>query len=90
MARGKVVSVENSAIGAAIGEDVLLAGSRSFLTAGDRVEMREAGTVVLLARNVDGPVTTTLDTRGALLAGLTAGIALGLVLFVGSLLAKRE
>jgi hypothetical protein len=30
-----------------------------------------------------------LDTRGAMVAGLTAGVALGLVLFLRSLLLRR-
>lgn len=90
VARGNVVSVDSGGVGVAIGEDVLLAGSRSLLTVGGRVEIQEGSSVVLLAREVHGSVHTVLDTSGAMLAGLTAGVAVGLVLFVGSMLTKRS
>jgi hypothetical protein len=44
----------------------------------------------LIARNVQGPVETILDTRGAAVAGLLAGLAIGMVLLSGSLLRRRE
>lgn len=90
VARGNVVSVDSGGVGVAIGEDVLMAGSRSLLTVGGRVEIQEGSSVVLLAREVHGSVHTVLDTSGAMLAGLTAGVAVGLVLFVGSMLTKRS
>jgi hypothetical protein len=52
--------------------------------------LRDSSTFVLLAREVNGPVETVLDTRGAVAAGLVAGIAIGLVLFVGGLLTRRR
>jgi hypothetical protein len=45
---------------------------------------------VVLAQKIDGQVETTLDTRGAILAGLIAGIAAGLVSLVGRLLTQRK
>jgi hypothetical protein len=39
---------------------------------------------------VDGPVDTVLDTPRAILAGLTAGIAFGLVYLAGRLLVRRR
>jgi hypothetical protein len=45
---------------------------------------------VVLAQKIDGQVETTLDTRGAILAGLVAGIAAGLVSLVGRLLSQRK
>lgn len=47
-------------------------------------------TGILLGRNVHGPVETLLDTRGALLAGISAGVVTGLVLLVGKLLFRRR
>jgi len=44
---------------------------------------------VLLAGRVEGSVETILDTPRALLAGLASGVAVGLVLWVGSLLKQR-
>jgi hypothetical protein len=52
--------------------------------------MQDSPTVILLAREVHGPVETVLDTRGALLAGLVAGVAIGMVLYVGRLLSRRR
>lgn len=88
VARGNVISVDSGGVGAVIGEDVLLAGSRSLLTVGGRVEIQEGSSVILLAREVKGSVHTVLDTTGAMLAGLTAGVAVGLVLLVGSWLTR--
>jgi len=45
---------------------------------------------VVLAQKIDGQVETTLDTRGAILAGLIAGIAAGLVSLIGRLLTQRR
>jgi len=46
-------------------------------------------TTILLASKVDGPVESVLDTPRAMLAGLTAGVAIGLVMFVGKLLRRN-
>jgi hypothetical protein len=46
--------------------------------------------VVVLAKTIDGQVETTLDTRGAILAGLVGGIALGLVSLTGRLLTRSK
>jgi uncharacterized membrane protein len=54
------------------------------------VDMENSNSVVLLAREVYGPVETVLDTRDALLAGLVSGIGIGLVLTVFRLLARRR
>jgi hypothetical protein len=43
-----------------------------------------------LAREVNGTVETILDTRGALVAGLVSGIAVGLVLSVFNMLTRRR
>jgi hypothetical protein len=90
VARGSVISVDAGGVGAAIGEDVLLAGSRSLLTVGGRVDIQEGSSVILMAREVHGSVHTLLDTSGAMLAGLTAGVAVGLVLFLGGLISRHR
>jgi hypothetical protein len=73
-----------------MGDHVGLANSRSALTVAGTADLRDSSTFVLLAREVNGPVETVLDTRGAVAAGLVAGIAIGLVLFVGGLLTRRR
>jgi hypothetical protein len=39
----------------------------------------QGGTLLLLARKVDGNVRTVLDWRGALVAGAALGVAIGLI-----------
>ena len=72
---------------------------------GGTVELHEAETVaviarevhaptihtsLLLANKVEGNVETVLDTPRALLAGLTAGIAFGLVSVIGKIIRGRR
>ena len=57
---------------------------------GREVHVSEARTGVLLARNVQGDVTTILDTRGALIAGLTGGLFAGLMLLLGRVLFRQK
>jgi hypothetical protein len=78
-----------SATAIAIGDEVQLDGTRAALVAGGTVNARGASTGLLLAREVHGEVTTVLDTRGALLAGIGGGLAIGLVLLLGGLLLGR-
>lgn len=75
---------------------VLAAGSADvhhsavgYLTARD-VHAEDVRTIVLLARNVQGNVTTTLDTRGVLIAGLVGGLFSGLMLLLGRFLLRRS
>ena len=67
--------VQNSAVGYLVGRDV---------------HAEDVRTILLLARNVEGNVTTTLDTRGALIAGLVGGLFGGLRLLLGRFLLRRN
>jgi len=58
--------------------------------AGREVHVNESRTGLLLARTVNGSVTTVLDTRGALIAGLTGGLFAGLMLLLGRMLFRRD
>jgi len=58
--------------------------------AGRDVHVSESRTSILLARTVHGDVNTVLDTRGALIAGLTAGLFSGLMLLLGRMLFRRK
>lgn len=58
--------------------------------AGREVHAQELRTGVLLARTVHGNVNTVLDTRGALIAGLTGGLFAGLMLLLGRVLFRRK
>jgi len=46
--------------------------------------------LILLARRVHGDVDTVLDTRGAAVAGILAGVVLGLIFLAGSMLLRRK
>jgi hypothetical protein len=60
------------------------------LVAGRDVHVNESRTGVLLARTVYGDVTPILDTRGVLIAGLTAGLFAGLMLLLGRFVFGRR
>lgn len=94
VARGERVSAEMGSIGIAIGRDVsvrqgfaraVLAGNvrigqggAGSVVAANATFEKGSGTVVLLARRVEGDVRTVLDWRGALVAGAALGIAIAL------------
>ena len=104
MLSAKEASVEESAVGFVQAEKmsaggyagVVLAGSADLqhgmavFVAGREIHVNEARTGILLARNVQGNVTTVLDTRGALLAGLVGGLFAGLMLMLGRALFGRK
>ena len=104
MLSAKEASVEESAVGFVQAEKmsaggytgVVLAGSADLqhgmavFVAGREVHVNEARTGILLARNVQDNVTTVLDTRGALLAGLVGGLFAGLMLMLGRALFGRK
>lgn len=86
--RGDLVSMERSAAGVLIADNARLAQSRVGMTITRNAQLDGGSSIFLLAREVNGPVRTVFDTRGSLLAGLTAGIATALVLFVSRLLLR--
>ena len=105
MANAKEVSAEESAVGFVQAEKmsaggytgVVLAGSAEIqhslvgFVAGQDVHVEASSrTGILLARNVQGDVTTLLDTRGALIAGLVGGLFAGLMLLLGRSLFGRK
>lgn len=68
--------VHYSVVGAVVGNEVHVAD--------------QTRTVLLVSRNVQGNVTTLMDTRGALIAGLLAGLFSGMMLLLGRMLFKHE
>lgn len=66
------------------------AGSRSGLLVSNQVKTEQVRTTILLARQVEGPVETVMDTRQVLLASLVAGVAAGTVLLLGQFLFRRK
>lgn len=57
---------------------------------GSEVHLEGARTILLVGRNVRGNVTTMLDARSALIAGLTSGLFAGLMLLLGRMLFGRK
>ncbi len=88
IARGAKITSDESTTGAVLAEHAVLQISRIGITITKKAELNNSSSIVLLAREVEGNVETILDTRGALLAGLIGGIAVGLVLLVGNLLRR--
>lgn len=60
------------------------------MVAGQNVHLDEARTVFLIARTVNGNVTTLMDKRSALTAGLVGGLFAGLMLLLGRMLFRRK
>ncbi|MCL4260404.1 MAG: hypothetical protein KJZ52_07240 [Anaerolineales bacterium] len=102
--RAENVSVEQSAAGFVQAENVSTDSCVGVLAAGNveiqhgavgymtahEVRAENVRTTLLLARNVQGDVTTILDARGALIAGLVGGLFGGLMLLLGRFLLRRN
>jgi hypothetical protein len=58
--------------------------------AGRDVHVQDARTILLLGQNINGDVTTLMDSRSALIAGLVGGLFAGLMLLLGRVLFGRE
>jgi hypothetical protein len=84
-----VVVSEGNAL-AMVGNSVNMNSSQAGVVVANEVNSENSSSVILLTRTVNGSVQTTLDTRQAALAGLVAGVAVGMVLFVGNLLSSRR
>lgn len=74
------VSAQNAEVhyalaGAVVGNDVHVEGAR---------------TILLIGQNVTGNVTTVIEPRSALIAGLTGGLFAGLMLLLGRMLFVRR
>lgn len=98
------VTTENSAVGAAQAERMSLRGvagavmgssveldhSHVGILAGREVRGEQIKTVILLSGKVEGNVTTVMDTRSALIAGLVGGLFAGIMLLLGRGLFGRK
>ena len=64
-------------------------GAAGLIVSGE-VDAQSVRAGILLARQVNGEVEAVLDTPRALLAGIAAGSAAGLVIFLMQLLVRKR
>ena len=77
--------------GAVIGQSVDVRGSAAGVVIANDVKFGEsARTVLLISNNVQGTVTTLMDTRTALIAGLVAGLFASISVLLGRALFGRR
>jgi hypothetical protein len=86
---GSLVNAQGT-IAMVAGQSVTVEGARVGVTAANEVRGGRVDTVVLLAGRVEGEVHTTMDTRGAIIAGLVAGLFTGLIVLVGRIAFRRD
>jgi hypothetical protein len=98
------VTAKSSVVGAVQAERISLGGVAGVVVAGSadvdhahvgflagrEVRAGKIDTAVLLSRHVEGDVTTLLDTRGTLIAGLIGGLIAGIMLLLGRMLFGRK
>ena len=60
-----------------------------FVVAND-LHLTESRTILLMSQNIQGNVTTLMDTRSALIAGLLGGLFGGMMLLLGRMLFGRR
>jgi hypothetical protein len=89
-----LLQAENASLSGYTG--VVVAGNAEIRNAmgvvvvGTDVRVTDSRTVLLIGRNVQGNVTTLMDTRSALIAGLVAGLFSSIMLLLGRMLFGRK
>jgi hypothetical protein len=80
----------NGATGVVLAGGVEFGNAYAGLVAGREIRGERIESVILLSPKVEGNVTTVMDTRTALIAGLVGGLFAGLMLLLGrALFGKR-
>lgn len=90
---GKTTELEanNSVIGGIYSENTNIGeNTRTGILVSGNVTGSQIQSFMLVARSVQGPVTTSLDTRQVALASILAGISCGAVLLLGKFLFRRK
>jgi hypothetical protein len=90
-ARSDHMDLGNSLTGAIYAENVTLAeGSQTGILVTGNATGEKIRTVVLVARQVNGPVETMLNTRQVVLASVLTGVTSGILLLLGQILFRRK
>jgi len=104
LVQAEEVTINHSAAAAVRADTISINGSAAVVVAGNvdfgdayvgmvaarEVHGEKIDTFILLSPKVEGNVTTMLDTRGALIAGLVGGMFAGLTLLLGRRLFGRK
>jgi hypothetical protein len=89
--RADQIQLEGSLAGGIYSESASLGeGSQAGILVTGKVSGQNIRTVVLVARQVEGPVETMIDTRQVALASVLTGIACGAILLLGQFLFRRK
>jgi hypothetical protein len=85
------MELNNSLIGGIYTDNASLGeGAQTGILVGGKVSGEQIRTVFLVARQVEGQVETSLDTRQVALASVLTGVACGAVLLLGQFLFRRK
>ena len=76
--------------GAVVGGSVEMVNSFAGVVAGREVRGERIQSIFLLSPKVEGNVTTVVDTRGVVIAGLLSGLFTGLIFLLGQALFGRK
>ena len=87
--RAETISV-NGVAGVVVAGNVEFGNAYAGIVAGCEVRGEKIESIILLSRRVEGNVTTVIDTRGALIAGLVGGLFAGIMLLLGRMLFGRK
>jgi hypothetical protein len=90
-ARAERMEMKNSLVGGFYADSATLAdGSQTGILVSSRVSGEQIRSVFLVARQVEGPVETMLDTRQVAMASVLAGLACGLVIVLGKFFFRHK
>jgi len=90
-ARAERMELKGSLTGGIYADNASLAdGARAGILVSGKVSGEQVRSVILVARQVEGPVETMLDTRQVALASILAGFACGLVVLLGQFLFRHK
>jgi len=76
--------------GVVLGNSIELGNTYAGFVAGRDIHAEKIDSLVFLGRHVEGDVQAVVDTRAALIAGMTGGLFAGLIVLLGQFLFRRK